>query len=234
MSSTAGELAQYQTDLVCQWLDNDEPSYNAYIDRLERRGLFNASTAKRFVYNLWGNRTPEGSGMSRVRWGQVAEFLNSSPIEEGWIAMRIDELKRRNKRAGYYFFSRATMDYFQSIAYPNTRTVKNEEGIAVGVLFVTSEKQPHDSAPRLYTLRFYHIAGDRVDQIDHLGEFQGFPTLERAILAMRRYTLGSEVKAECDPTVLNTPVQPISYVLENLPGIAIDDQLAAFLSELGL
>lgn len=224
------EMAAHQTDLVCQWLDNIVDDYWAYIERIERRGLFTASTAKRFVYNLWGDKTPEGSGMSKVRWGQVAEFMNSSAIEEGWIGMRIDELKRRNRRAGMHFFSKDTMGFFNSIVYPNTRGVVGDNGQMGGVLFVTSEKYS-DSAPRLYTLRYYNLESN---MIATLGTFQGFLTLESALCAMRHYKVGDQVAAECDPGVLNNPPPDPALVLAGLPGDDIEAQVSQLLAELGL
>lgn len=197
--STSQEVAEWQTDCVCQWLDNDEPSYNAYIDRIERRGLFTASTAKLFVFNLWGSKTPGGDGMSRARWGEVSAFMNSG--NEEWVTMRIDEIKRRNRRAGQHYFDKDTLAFFNSIVYPNTRGVKNDNGALVGVLFVTSERCDWVSnAPRLYSVRMYRIDDHRIDTI---GVFQGYLTLAKALAVMRNYRLGDEPKPECDPSALN-------------------------------
>lgn len=227
--SNYSEVATWQTDCVCEWLDNDIPSYDAYIDRLERRGLFTASTAKRFVLNLWGDRTPNNEGMSRVRWGQVAEFLNSSPIGEGWLGMRIDEIKRRNRRAGKYFFSRDTMEAMYSIVYPNTRTVTGSDPAEIGILFVTSEKSS-EIAPRLYSLRMFN---PNTNDIATVGTYQGFLTLERALMVMRDYKWGSAVAAECDPVALSIPQPSAAVLLAELPGEDVHDQVNGFLAELG-
>lgn len=71
------ERSEYQTRQVELWLMNDEPSYLAYMSRLRKRGKFSASAMKQFVINLWGNRTPDNGGISRVKWSIVAETINS-------------------------------------------------------------------------------------------------------------------------------------------------------------
>lgn len=201
--STSQETAQYQTDCVCQWLDNDEPSYDAYIDRLERRGLFTrAGEVKEFVHIMWGGKTPNGEGMSRVRWGEVMEFVNAG--NEEWIGMRIHEIKWVNKRAGQHWFDKDTLAFFSGIVYPNTRLAKDKNGLNVGTLFVSSERCAWvDNAPRLYSVRMY-----RHDNywIDTIGVFQGYLTLDKALRVMRNYRLGDNPLPECDPSVLNSGV----------------------------
>lgn len=71
------ERAEYQTRQVELWLMNDEAYYNAYMSRLRKRGKFTPSAIKRFVFWLWGDRLPDGGGLSRVRWGIVAATINS-------------------------------------------------------------------------------------------------------------------------------------------------------------
>lgn len=199
--STSQDVAELQTRWVCQWLDNDEPSYNAYIDRLERRGLFTrAGQVKEFVHNMWGSKTPGDSGMSRVRWGEVMEFVNSG--NEEWIGMNMSEIKRRNRSAGQHWFDRDTLAFFNGIVYPNTRTVKDENGLNVGTLFVSSERCAWvDNAPRLYSVRMYRHDTHKIDTI---GVFQGYLTLNKALLVMRNYRLGDEPLPECDPSALNS------------------------------
>lgn len=78
---TSKERAEYQTRQVELWLLNDEPSYlaacafNARTKRMRRK--FTASRAKRFVYNLWGDRNPHDEGMSKVRWSEVSQLLST-------------------------------------------------------------------------------------------------------------------------------------------------------------
>lgn len=206
--STSQEIAERQTRNVCLWLDNDEPSYDVCIDRLERRGLFTrAGDVKEFVRIMWGDKTPGDEGMSRVRWGEVMEFMNCG--NEEWIGMRIDEIKRRNKRAGQHWFDKDTLAFFNGIVYPNTRTVKSDEnGLNVGTLFVSSERfggllipSDVDNSPRLYSVRMYRHDNHQVDTI---GVFQGYLTLDKALRVMRNYRLGDEPLPECDPSVLNS------------------------------
>lgn len=199
--STSQEIAEWQTRNVCLWLDNDEPSYDAYIDRLERRGLFTrAGDVKEFVRISWGDKTPGGEGMSRVRWTEVMEFMNSG--NEEWIGMRISNIRQHNKRAGQHWFDKDTLAFFNGIVYPNTRTVKDDNGLNVGTLFVSSERCDWvDNAPRLYSVRMYRHDNHQVDTI---GVFQGYLTLDKALRVMRNYRLGDNPPPECDPSALNS------------------------------
>lgn len=177
--STSKQIADYQTDNVILWLDNEEPSYNAYIARIEKYGLFNASTVKRFVIDLWGHRTPDDLSMGRVRWGEVATALNSD-IKPG---LRIATIKLLNRGAGYHFFSDGALEFFNSKVYPNTRAAVDALGVTYGTLFVTSEQYDCNS-PRLYSLRLFH---HETKLIDTIGEFQAYRTLDRALSAMRAW-----------------------------------------------
>lgn len=189
--STSKQIADWQTDNVILWLDNEESYYNAYIARIEKYGLFNATSAKQFAIDLWGNRTPDDLSMGRVRWGEVATALNSDTKP----GLRIQTIRTLNKAAGYYFFSDDTMAFFNCKVYPNTRGAANEDGVTVGTLFITSEQFDHNS-PRLFAIRlFYH----ETKLIDTLGDFQAYRTLESALYAMRAWQWGNVPSPETRP-----------------------------------
>ena len=72
------------------------------------------------------------------------------------------------------WFSKEAMDFFQSIVYSASRTdYKN------GYLFVTSEQR--EGHPRLYSIRY----ADRAT-IETIGEFQGYKSLDEAVVAIDR------------------------------------------------
>lgn len=85
------------------------------------------------------------------------------------------EIKSANKLAGYYFFERASMRFFDSCV---------ESGVYQGRYFVTSEQfhGSQGSEPRKYTVRVCGPDGD----IDTVGEFQGYRTKQDAVAAIRR------------------------------------------------
>lgn len=63
------------------------------------------------------------------------------------------ELKQKNKAAGHYFFSPATIKGFNSIVYPGLIT---ECGL---IVFVTSERDKYSNKPRMYTVRLMNENG---------------------------------------------------------------------------
>ena len=71
------ERAEWQTNEVELWIVNDEGCYTAMVKWLKRGRRFNASSAKRLFVSYFGNCTPMGDGISRVRWGEVAKLLNT-------------------------------------------------------------------------------------------------------------------------------------------------------------
>lgn len=79
----------------------------------------------------------------------------------------INTIKARNEEIGHHFFSKSTMDFFNSIVYETT----------FGDYFVTSEKGP--DGVRAYTVRYQNEDGT----IDTVGEFQEWPTLQTALRA---------------------------------------------------
>lgn len=86
----------------------------------------------------------------------------------------IDDIKQANQEHGYHWFDQDSMEFFDSIVYPNL--VQHPEG----AYFVSSEK--FDSrAPRLFTVRFARLTGD----VSTVGPFQGFATQ----LDARQYAL---------------------------------------------
>lgn len=96
----------------------------------------------------------------------------------------IEEIKRRNARAGFHFFDRDTMRFFRSRIAPGVLHAGNQN---VYNIFITSE-QYSSTAPRLYTVRHLTDDGDIVN----LSEFQAFHSLESARAAVRRFAKTGE------------------------------------------
>ena len=67
---------------VALWLGNDEPSYRAAVAFARKaslkgiRGRLGAASAEYFVKQCLGwDRTPDGVGLSPVRWGEIANCI---------------------------------------------------------------------------------------------------------------------------------------------------------------
>jgi len=80
----------------------------------------------------------------------------------------IEDIKRNNKKAGFHFFCKETMRFFNS---------KIETGLYKDNTFITSEQFDYKSS-RVYTIR---KAVDVGESIKTIGEFGQFETLEKAI-----------------------------------------------------
>lgn len=92
--------------------------------------------------------------------------------------MAISTIKRRNRQAGHYFFSPATMRYWASTAYTPTRTAHSGKH----TLFITSETPyPDVSESRKYTVRRFAHASNTVHDVS---DFMEFDTLADAIAHM--------------------------------------------------
>lgn len=76
MSDTYSGYKNQQTFNTVVHLINDEDCYKAYNAHIAKNGLFTPQTAKKFVKNLWGDRAPDGGGLSKVKWAEVAEAMN--------------------------------------------------------------------------------------------------------------------------------------------------------------
>ena len=80
--------------------------------------------------------------------------------------MTITEIKKlATEGKSPYFFSKETMEFFQSQVFPDVKEVKD------GFLFITSEK--FDKAPRHYRIRKIKLNG-------FINSGKMFPTLEQA------------------------------------------------------
>lgn len=94
----------------------------------------------------------------------------------------IEEIKQASKDAGGHWFDADTMRFFRSRighkAYP----------VSDGAFFVTSERYDDDS-PRLYTVRRAYDSGE----IETVGEFQGYATLEQANTAATLLQVGQRM-----------------------------------------
>jgi hypothetical protein len=86
----------------------------------------------------------------------------------------VSQLKIAVKNSGSYFFEPATMRFFNSVV---CKGVKHTEG---GNVFITSEKFDWNF-PRLYTVRILRENGE----IDDIGKFQQYATLDQARRAVR-------------------------------------------------
>lgn len=89
-----------------------------------------------------------------------------------------DDIKRNHKG---YWFSKDTMRFFQSRIGGNVYHGKDL------IFFVSSERQGYDH-PRLYTVRAYN---PKTDDIQTVGEFQGYKTSSGANKAAERLALES-------------------------------------------
>lgn len=109
-------------------------------------------------------------------------MYNRANYPEFWT---IDDIKRANADAGYYFFSPSTMRSF------NSRVSDEVYQGPGGVFFVTSEKNRGScnywnsiERPRLYTVRqFLPETGD----VKNMEGFQKYKTLDSAKRAAKRY-----------------------------------------------
>lgn len=83
------------------------------------------------------------------------------------MTFTITQMKKLNKEAGGYWFSKESMSFFDS----KVETPANAKGY-----FITSEQFDEES-PRKFTLRWFNPISYTVDTI---GEFQEYETLEQA------------------------------------------------------
>lgn len=79
----------------------------------------------------------------------------------------ITDIIETNKREGFYFFSKDTMEFFASKVYP---------GVYGGKYFITSEKDGPSSSTRAFTIREAKPDGN----IDTVGEFCEFKSKAQA------------------------------------------------------
>lgn len=75
----------------------------------------------------------------------------------------IEDLKQANEDAGYHWFDKDSMEFFDSVVYPGL--IQHPEG----AYFISSERFDSES-PRLFTVRFTHFTGET----NTVGPFQGF------------------------------------------------------------
>ena len=68
----------------------------------------------------------------------------------------ISKIMEANEKAGHYFFSFETMEFFNSTVYEITKTTEK------GAYFITSEFFEHSDGskdPKTYKVRFCHLSG---------------------------------------------------------------------------
>lgn len=85
----------------------------------------------------------------------------------------ISDLRAMNQRAGYHFFERSTMRFF------NSRVERNVKMCDRGWLFITSEQ--YERQARKWTLRLMTPDGDTKT----IGGFQAHATKRNALAAMQ-------------------------------------------------
>ena len=98
--------------------------------------------------------------------------------------MTLDQIKRENRLAGFYFFEPDAMRFFSS------RCSEDVFAGPGGIYFASSERDNHrDYNRRLYSVRRFD---PDTGTVDTLGAFQGFETLAQAKGAARRAAAASE------------------------------------------
>jgi len=88
----------------------------------------------------------------------------------------VEQIKRRNADAGFFYFSPETMRFFRCRVSPI---------IFGGRFFITSEQyraMSGDMEPRKYSIRFAYTNGN----IEHVSEFQAFRSLAQAKRAAKK------------------------------------------------
>lgn len=83
----------------------------------------------------------------------------------------IDEIKRRNAKAGKFWFSPDTMRFFSSIVYDETFDL-----VDGGALFVTSERFSLEQKRQFTVRRFLPLTAG----IDTVGDMMAFATKQEA------------------------------------------------------
>jgi hypothetical protein len=91
--------------------------------------------------------------------------------------MRINEIRAFNKAHGHHFFDRETLQFFNSLVYPNVRATPRGDGW----YFITSEQF---AGPRKFTLRVCWDDGDCITA--PMTEQGQFDTFEQAYTEMIR------------------------------------------------
>jgi hypothetical protein len=88
------------------------------------------------------------------------------------MAISIKSMKARNKAAGFHWFDKAAMRFFNTAI----ETVPNKDYI-----FITSDYMD-DPAEKRYTLRWFD---PQTSKVETLGDFQAYETIEQARQARR-------------------------------------------------
>ena len=84
------------------------------------------------------------------------------------MKLTMADVKRRNKEAGYFFFSPGTMKFF---------ACRIESELIRGKYFITSEKAGFETAKRGYNVRVFD---SETGAVANAGQFNGFKTKEEA------------------------------------------------------
>lgn len=170
--TTHNERAEYQTNECHNWLSNDEPSYLAYINHLEKFGYFTASTAKSLVYRIWGSHTPDGQSIARVRWGEIAHLLNQDlPLD----CMRLWKIRAVHNAAhgSGSFFSHLP---YGAIVRANTRALAHPQTkVCEQTMFVVS------MAPSAHKIHQFEHTSRSIAAMDE----PHYSHLDRALNRMR-------------------------------------------------
>ncbi|HEY6019372.1 MAG TPA: hypothetical protein VIY48_05535 [Candidatus Paceibacterota bacterium] len=93
----------------------------------------------------------------------------------------IEDLKQANEDAGYHWFDKGAMEFFDTIVYPEL--IQHPEG----AYFISSERFD-SSSPRLFTVRFTRFSGET----NTVGPFQGFNSQVDALRWASDHSAGRE------------------------------------------
>lgn len=92
------------------------------------------------------------------------------------MKIKIRKLRKLNQKAGYHFFDKKTIKFFDS----NIETYPSNPYF----LFITSERDKPRQKVRYYSIRRFDPKSYKVENIS---EFQQFGTIEKAKKALDRY-----------------------------------------------
>jgi hypothetical protein len=136
----------------------------------------------------------------------------------------IDDIKRANAEAGYYFFSEGTLRFFDSRIGSTVYGVWFGTGASRrmgGQYFITSERYS-SSAPRGYTVRRYNPADHTIDTIGEEGPthdgFQQYSTSQGAAKRAIRECKREQETGQWQGMPVITAVEETEDVTLNFPG----------------
>ena len=137
---------------------------------------------KPFTFDEYDKKTVERMLTKKEQKGFVERYPNESRSAFALAqAIQFDRKKRlghvsisearsKNEQAGKYFFSRKTMNFFNS-------RIETKGNLIKGKYFITSERQD-DNSPRRYTIREFD---KDTGEVNTVGTFQGYTSYGDAV-----------------------------------------------------